>query len=170
MTDLLTWVPADLQRDEDIIVPVKKMWTEWHAMHAEPWLEEFTWIELADEKIEEIPGVDHAEGMEDLDPTELEECLQDIEAEGFYSAPRAELKSREIAREHIVRMLKKHNERMEWALRHDCAVMPEDVSEAEDGEVINAIEATKEFRRKIRAAGLEPPGGQVVPPPLRRSP
>ncbi len=48
--------------------------------------------------------------------------------------------------------------------------MPEDVSEAEDGEVINAIEATKEFRQNIRAAGLEPPGGQVVPPALRRSP
>ena len=41
-SELLDWVYAYLERDEDIVVPIKKMWNEWHAMHAEPSLEAFT--------------------------------------------------------------------------------------------------------------------------------
>lgn len=157
MTELRGWVRAYLARDEDIIVPIKKMWNEWHDLHREPSLEEFSRAVLSDDQVEEEHGVNHAEGMEFDTPEAREEYLREMEAEGFYSGPRAKLKSREITIEHIARMLKKHNDRMEWALHQARAVLPRDVSEAEEGRLINAIELARRFRRDLRQAGLEPP-------------
>ena len=36
--ELFYWVQAYLERDEEIVVPIKKMWNEWHAIHEEPYL------------------------------------------------------------------------------------------------------------------------------------
>ena len=54
-------------------------------------------------------------------------------------------------------MLKKHNDRMEWALQQARAAMPEDASEAEEGNLIDAVLLARKLRRDLRAAGLEPP-------------
>jgi len=45
-SELIQWVRAYLEQDEDIIVPVKKMWNEWYAGHGTPSLAEFTRIVL----------------------------------------------------------------------------------------------------------------------------
>jgi hypothetical protein len=153
-SELIQWVRAYLKRDADIVVPVKRMWNEWIAARGTPVLEEFTRIVLSDDRVEEMPGVDHSEGM---DPEEREEYERDMEAHGFYSGPRVKLKSRQITREHIARMLKKHNDRMEWALQQARAAMPEDVSEADEGTLIDVIERARKLRRHLRKAGLEPP-------------
>jgi len=54
-------------------------------------------------------------------------------------------------------MLKKHNDRMEWALQQARAAMPEDASEAEEGTLIDAIHRARQLCRDLRATGLEPP-------------
>lgn len=159
-SELIHWVRAYLEEDEDIIVPVKKLWKEWYAAQGTPSLGEFTRIVLSDERIEEMPGVDHTRHMEGMSPEELEEEERDMEAHGFYSGPRVKLKSREIRLEHIARMLKKHNDRMEWALQQARAVLPEDAGEAVEGNLIDAIQLTRKLRRDLRAAGLEPPEDQ----------
>jgi hypothetical protein len=151
------WVRAYLERDEDIIVPIKKLWNEWHAAHDAPPLEEFTGAVLADPEVEEMRGVNHAEDMDWMDPEELAAHLEQMERDGFFSGPRAKLRSRKITAEHIAKMLKKHNDRMEQALRAARAVMPEDTSEADEGKVIDAIARVEELRRQLRKAGLEPP-------------
>jgi len=156
-SELVQWVRAYLERDEDIIVPIKKMWNEWHAAQGTPMLAEFTRLVLSDESVEQMPGVDHTEEMEGMSPEELDECERDMEENGFYSGPRVKLRSREITLEHIARMLKKHNDRMEWALQQARAVMPEDASEAEEGTLIDVIQRARQLRRDLRAAGLEPP-------------
>jgi hypothetical protein len=156
-SDLIEWVRAYLERDEDIIVPVKKMWNEWHAAHGAPLLAEFTRIVLSDDRIEEMPGVDHTDHMEGMSPEEVEEEERDMEANGFFSGPRVKLKVREITLDHIAKMLKKHNDRMERALQQARAVMPEDASEADEGNLIDAIALARKLRRDLRAAGLEPP-------------
>ena len=120
-------------------------------------LAEFTRIALSDDWIEEMPGVDHTEHMEEMGPDELEEYERDMEAHGFYSGPRVKLKSRQITREHIARMLKKHNDRMEGALQQARAVLPDDASEADEGNLIDVITLARKLRRDLRAAGLEPP-------------
>jgi hypothetical protein len=156
-SELIQWVRAYLERDEDIIVPVKKMWNEWHAAQGTPSLAEFTRIVLSDDQVEEMPGVDHTGHMEEMSLEEREEYEEDMEAHGFYSGPRVKLKSKEITREHVARMLKKHNDRMEWALQQARAAMPEDIGEAEEGNLIDAIQLARKLRRDLREAGLEPP-------------
>jgi hypothetical protein len=156
-SELIQWVHTYLDQDEDIIVPIKKMWDEWHAAHGRPPLAEFTRIVLSDERIEEMPGVDHTRHMEGMSPDELEEHERDMAAHGFYSGPRVKLTSRQITLEHVAKMLKKHNDRMEWALQQARAAMPEDFSEAEEGNLIDAILRARQLRRELRDAGLEPP-------------
>jgi hypothetical protein len=155
--ELIQWVRAYLEQDEDIIVPVKKMWNEWHAERGNQALAEFTRIVLSDDGFEEMPGVDHTDHMEGMSPEEMAEYERDMEAHGFYSGPRVKLKSREITREHIANMLKKHNDRMEWALQQARAALPEDASEAEEGTLIDVIQRARQLRRDLQAAGLEPP-------------
>jgi hypothetical protein len=155
--EMRQWVRAYLEQDEDIIVPIKRMWNEYHAAHGSPPLEEFTEAVLADPEVEEMRGVNHAEGMGWMEPEELAEHLDEMERNGFYSGPRAKLRAREITKEHITKMLKKHNDRMEAALHAARAVMPEDTDEADEGKVIDAIGKVEELRRTLRKAGLEPP-------------
>ena len=156
-SEIIQWVRAYLEQDEDIIVPVKKMWNEWYAAQGTPSLAEFTRIVLSDELVEEMPGVDHTGHMEGMSPEEREESERDMEAHGHYSGPRVKLKARQITREHVARMLKKHNDRMEWALQQARAAMPENASEAQEGNLIDAIQLARKLRRDLREAGLEPP-------------
>jgi hypothetical protein len=155
--EMRQWVRAYLERDEDIIVPIKRMWNEYHAAHDEPALEEFTAAVLGDPDVEEMRGVNHTERIRWMEPGELAEHLEEMERNGFYSGPRAKLRAREITKAHIAQMLKKHNDRMEAALHAARAVMPEDADEADEGKVIDAIAAAEELRRKLREADLEPP-------------
>ena len=156
-SDLIQWVRTYLKQDEDIIVPVKKMWNEWHAARGTPSLAEFTRIVLSDDRIEEMPAVDRAEHMEELSPKELEEYERDMETHGFYSGPRVKLNSRWITREHIAKMLKKHNDRMESALHQARAILPEETSEADEGSLTDTLMLARKLRRDLRKAGLEPP-------------
>jgi hypothetical protein len=110
-SELIRWVRVYLEQDQDIIVPVKKMWNEWHAAQGAPSLEEFTRIVLSDDLVEEMPGVDHTRHMDDMSPEDREEYEEDMEGHGFFSGPRVKLKSRQITHEHIARMLKKHTVR-----------------------------------------------------------
>jgi hypothetical protein len=157
LRDLRHWVRAYLERDEDIIVPIKKMWNEWHAAHGAPPLGEFTAAILADPEVEEMRGVNHADGLEEMDPEELAAHLEQRERDGFYSGPRAKLRTRKITADHIARMIKKHNDRTEAALHAARALMPDDASEADEGKVIDVLAQVEELRRKLREAGLEPP-------------
>jgi len=153
----LDWVCAYLEHDEDIVVPIKKMWNQWCETHDQPTLQEFTAVILADDRFEEMGGVDHGKGMEWMEPDEFEEYMRDMEALGFFSGPRVKLKAREITLEHIAKMIKKHNDRMEEALRQAREAMPEDTSEQEEGALIDIQVMVEKLRQELREAGLEPP-------------
>src|SRR5689334_21791006 len=137
--EILDWVRAYLERDEDIVVPVKKMWNEWHLSYPETPLDEFTAAILADEQVEHMASVDHN---------------RDKEALGYFSGPRVKLKSREITAEHIANMLKKHTDRMEQALHDARSSMPEDISEPDEGRLIDAIVMTRKLKKMLRKIGL----------------
>ncbi|RMD60729.1 hypothetical protein D6833_09235 [Candidatus Parcubacteria bacterium] len=154
-TELLNWVHDYLERDEDIVVPIKKMWNEWVAMHGAPSLEEFTALVLSDERFEEMPGVDYEEDPEWLTPEERIAYEQNMEEMGFFSGPRVKLKRREITLEHIARMIKKHNDRAEKALQAAREAMPEDLSEEEEELLIEAIEKLRRLREHLRELGLD---------------
>jgi len=156
-SELLDWAYEYLERDEDIVVPIKKMWNEWRQTHNQPALQDFTSAILADQRFEEMSGVDHSEGMEWMEPAEFEEYIRDMEAMGFFSGPRVKLKTREITLEHITKMIKKHNDQMENALRQAREALPEDASEQEEGALIDIQVMLEKLRQELREAGLEPP-------------
>lgn len=152
--EMLEWVRAYLERDEDIVVPIKKMWNEWRLSHPEPPLEEFMAAILADEQVEHMASVDHNRGMEDATAEEKEKREREKEALGYFSGPRVKLRSREITAEHIAHMLKKHTDRMEQALRDARSAMPEEISEPDEGKLIDAIAMTRKLKKMLRKIGL----------------
>jgi len=154
---LMEYVIQRLAEDEDIVVPIKKLWNEWVILHGGPPLDKFAAIILVDEQIEEMDSVDHNKGMEWMTKKELAEYEHEMEAMGFYSGPRVKLKSREISLEHIVKMITKHNDNMEQALRHARDAMPEDVDDQEEGMLIDIIFEARNMRRKLRELGLDTP-------------
>lgn len=156
-SELLDWVHDYLERDPDIVVPIKKMWNEWRQTHSQPALQDFTSAILADPRFEEMSGVDHSEGMEWMEPDGFEEYLRDMEAMGFFSGPRVKLRTRVLTLEHIANMIKKHNDQMENALRQAREALPEDASEQEEGALIEIQVMLEKLRRELREAGLESP-------------
>ena len=153
-TEMLDWVLAYLERDEEIVVPVKKMWNEWNAAHGRPALEDFTAALLSDERIEDTGGVDHDEDREGMTPAERADYEQEMEAEGFFSGPRVKLKAREITLEHVARMIGRHSGRMVAALNDARAAMPADMDEREEGQLIDVIALAEKLRAHLREAGL----------------
>lgn len=155
-SELLEWVHTYLEQDEEIVVSIKKMWNEWQITHTGPALDVFIALLLADERFEDVGGVDHTEGMEWMTPEEMAEYVRDMEEVGFFSGPRLKLKSRELTLEHITHMIKKHNDRMEEALRQARATMPDEVDEQEEGQLIEIMALAEQLRQHLREAGLEP--------------
>jgi hypothetical protein len=153
--DHIDWVHAYLERDDEIIVPIKKMWNEWRMDNAGPTLDEFSAQLLADERFEEMGGVDHNEGMDWMAPEELDEHEREMEELGYFSGPRVKLRSREVTLDHIAKMIKKHNDRMEDALQQARESMPADIDEQEEGQLIDVLEMVKQWREMLREAGLE---------------
>jgi hypothetical protein len=153
--DVLPWVVAYLESDEEIVVPIKKMWNEWHGLDPATSLEEFTALVLADDQVEAMGEVDHEEDMDWMSPEELDEYREHMEATGYYSGPRVKLKARQLTLEHVARMISRHNDRMEAALQAARDSMPADIDEQEESALIHVIEMAKELRRKLREAGLE---------------
>ena len=168
-TELLDWVGAYLEQDEEIIVPITKMWNEWSATHGGPSLDEFTETVLGDGRFEEMRGVSHTEGLEGLSPEELEEEARKMEALGYFSGPRVKLKSRKITMEHVARMIQKHNDRMEMALHQARWAMPDEGTAEERGMLADILVSARRLRQHLREAGLEPDDAETDTEELQSS-
>jgi hypothetical protein len=79
-----------------------------------------------------------------------------MEAIGFFSGPRVKLKSREITKEHIARMIQRHNDRLEWNLLQARLAMPEEGMEEERSMWVDIMTLARQLRQHLREAGLEP--------------
>jgi hypothetical protein len=154
-SELLEWAYTYLERDENIIVPIKKMWSEWRSTHTEPTLEYFTELLLADKRFEEVKGADHTEGLEWDSQEELDEYVQEMEAMDFFSGPCLKLKDREISLEYIAVMIKKHNDRMEVALRQAHQAMPDGINEPAKSQLNEIMAQAEELRRHWGNIGRE---------------
>lgn len=103
-TELLNWVHKCLDEDEEIIVPLKKLWrrryNDWSGKVS---FEEFARLVLADDRFEQVYSIE-------LDAR--------LEAFGLFAGPRVKLRSREITEEGILLLVRKHNERIAQILRH----------------------------------------------------
>ncbi len=151
MSALTEWAASLLETDEEILVPVKKLWKEYSQM-SQVSLDEFTHALEGDARFEFFEGTDHTKGFEDWSEEELAEYEEEMEAEGFFSGPRVKLKSREITPDHIAKMIKKHTDRMMSALWAAYDIRPEDLDEQSEQELLDMIVRAKEFQLKAQDA------------------
>ncbi len=149
MLPLTDWAASILEKDEDILVPVKKLWVEYCKKHSGVSLEEFTRILHEDKRLAFEEGVDHTEGFGDWSEAELAEYVEEMEAQGFYSGARVRMADREITPEHISRMLKKHTDRMMSSLWSAYDVRPDNLPEGEQQELLDLIAAAKHLQLEL---------------------
>lgn len=134
-SEILDSVYKCLEEDEEVIVPLKKIWRGRQDLAGELTFEHFARIVLSDERFEEVYSLDH-------DP-----CLEDL---GYFAGPRVKLRSREITEQCILRLVQKHNERIVHVLLRALEILR---SNAEAGSKENLSEAVlmlEELRPALR--------------------
>lgn len=156
MNTLTDWAASILETDEEILVPIKKLWTQYVARASDVSLDDFTRALEADERFEFMEGTDPTEGLEDWTEEERAEHIAEMESLGFFGGPRVKLKSREITRDHVARMIAKHTDNMLNALWGAYDVRPEDLDPDKDAELLDLIARAKELQLKLR---------EILPPP-----
>ncbi len=150
MSNISDWAATILETDEDILVPVKKLWKEYTTQDTGVSLEDFTRVLAQDERFEFMEGIDHDEGLEGMSEEERAEYEQDMEAEGFFSGPRVKLKTRDLTPDHIAKMIKKHTDRMMGALWAAYDIRPEDLDAKSEQELLDIIVQAKNFQLKAQ--------------------
>jgi hypothetical protein len=150
----IDWVIAYLEKDEEIIVPVKKMWNGWREGHDAPDFELFTSTVLEDPRVEFVDEIDHASGLNWGTSDEREAYLVDMEGLGYYSGKRVKLVSRKLTSQHLALMLAKQVKRMESALLAARESMPAGMGEDEEGQLIDILGKVEELQRSIQEIGL----------------
>ncbi len=156
MHDVIEWAASILETDEEILVPVKKLWAQYTAQTPGISLDDFTRALEADARFEFMEGTDPTEGLEDWTEEERAEHIAEMESLGFFGGPRVKLASREITREHVARMIAKHTNNMLSALWSAYDVRPEDLDPEKDAELLDLIAQAKELQLTLQ---------EMLPPP-----
>lgn len=149
------WVAEELATADEFYVPVKRLWVALQRMAEMPRLplEEFTRLLEGDERFEFEEGLDFGEGF----PPEMqEEERANMEELGFYSGPRAKLKSRELTREDLERILQRHTDNLLGALRGAWETRPAGDQEAED-QLLDLLALAERLQRETMEAIKEKP-------------
>lgn len=152
MSELTDWVASVLEVDEDILVPVKKLWAEYSSRTPNVSLDDFSHALEQDPRFEFLAGTDPTRGLEDWTEEEIADHVAEMESLGFFGGPRVKMKEREITREHIAKMLKKHTDQMLSALWSAYDVRPEDLPEDAQQELLDLIAQAKELQLDVQDA------------------
>jgi len=128
---MLDWVFERLRSDDQVIMPLKALWKEWHTGAGGPSYNRFVAVVLHDRRFEQVYSIDH-------DP-QLETC-------GYFTGPRIKLRSREITEECLLKLIRSHNERIVEALFLAWEVFRNDPDSKSHGELRNAIQMLAELR------------------------
>jgi hypothetical protein len=156
MSALTDWAASVLETDEEILAPVKKLWIEYSVHTPGALLEEFTRALEADERFEFMEGTNPTEGLGNWMEVEITGQIAEMESLGFFGGPRVKLKNREITRDHVATMIKKHTDNMLSAVWSAYDARPEDLDEEEDAELLDLIARAKELQLKLQ---------EILPPP-----
>jgi hypothetical protein len=119
------WTAEVLATDEELIVPIRRLWLQAQAEGVAPdlSLEDFGRALEADGRFEFYEGVDFGDG----DPEER----QAMEKLGYFSGPRVLLRARKISATEIAGAIKRSTDRMMEALQEAWNLRPQDDSESE---------------------------------------
>lgn len=137
-SEMRDWVYKCLQEEEEIIVPLKKLWSRRYGLAGKPSFEQFERIVLRDERFEKLYSVDH-------DP-----CL---EAFGYFAGPRVKLRSREITEQCVLHLVEKHNERIVQVLLRALEILREDSDPDSEADLSEAILILEQLRPAFKKWG-----------------
>ncbi len=152
---MLDWVCEFLEHDTDVVIPVRRLWQEWHARHPESAYDEFEATVLADPRVQLMSGIDQTEGMEFESDEDRDAWIQEMEDAGFFHGPRVKLAARELTPEHIAAQLKKHTDNMLQNLWAAYDIRPEDLSPEQEQQLLDLIAAAKELQMNVQEIELK---------------
>ena len=121
--EILDWVHKCLIEDEDVIVPLKKLWSR-YGQAGKPPFEQFAFTVLNDDRFEQMYSLDH-----DLS----------LEAFGYYGGPRVKLRSRELTAQCIFRIVRNHNERAVQVLMRALEILGDESTQSSEESLSEAI-------------------------------
>jgi hypothetical protein len=146
MSQLTDWAAKALEMDEEILVPVKKLWIKYIAEEPNTSLEGLLHELGDDSRFECVRGSDPDEQFDDWSEEEIAEYEEEMEARGFFSGPRVKLKSRDLSPDHIAKLIAKHTDRMIQSLWSAFDARPSDWSEEAEQELLDIIVRAKKFQ------------------------
>lgn len=123
-SEMLDWVYKCLLEDEDVIVPLKQLWSRRYGLAGEPSFEEFARAVLGDGRFEEVYSLEHDPQLEGL---------------GYFTGPRVKLRSRNLTAQCVFRLVRKHNERVVQVLLRALEVLSEESQAGPDEDLSEAI-------------------------------
>lgn len=156
MSEPADWAIELLASDEEILVPVKKLWKEYVSQVRNISLEEFMHALEAEDRIEMIRGTDESDCLREWSLDERIAYEQELESCGFVSGPRAKLKCRVITLEHIANMIEKHSSRMLESLAAAYDIRPADLSDDDEQTLFEAFERAVNLRARTQDATRPP--------------
>ena len=152
---MLDWVCDFLERDTEIVVPIRRLWNQWRVQHAEPAYDEFEATVLADPRVQLMSGIDQTENMEFETDADRDAWIQEMEDAGFFHGPRVKLAARELSAEHIAAQLKKHTDNMLKNLWAAYDIRPEDLTPEQEQQLLDLIAAAKELQMNVQEIELK---------------
>jgi hypothetical protein len=146
MSQLSDWAAGVLETDEEIVVPVKKLWKVYIARDSNLSVEALMLELESDARFEFMDGSDPEERFDDWSEQEIAEYEEEMETRGYFNGPRVKLKSRELSAEHIAKMIAKHTDRIVQSLWSMYDARPEDLNEDAVQELLDIMVRAKKFQ------------------------
>ncbi|MFQ5798831.1 MAG: hypothetical protein ACE5H0_09085 [Bacteroidota bacterium] len=147
-----------LEQDQDVIVPVRKIWKQVRQIAEDndwrmPSLAEFTSILMQDDRIEFMP---EQESMGEGDLLEEEREEKEVEAEwfGFYAGQRVKLARIQLTPERLGDMIRRKVDDTMEALMKAWEDRPESDGATED-KLLEVLSRTQKLQREVKEAFSE---------------
>jgi len=149
--NLLSVAEQILENDEDIIVPIKKVWLKIRDEHhlEVPPLEQFTTMMRKDERFEFMPEHEDSDIYEGWAQEEIEEDEREMEKLGFFRGARVKLKRIEMTPEKLADILRRKVDNMMDALTKAWETRPEGDTETED-QLLQILASAQKLQREVK--------------------
>jgi len=143
-----------LAADRDVIVPVKKVWSEVGKQGRKqgfeiPSLADFTALLEGDSRFEFIPSVDENGDPPDMSTREDTPQEEELENMGFYAGDRVKLKSVELTPEVIGSLIRRKVDMTMDALTRAWERRPDGDQETED-QLLEILAKTQKLQREVK--------------------
>jgi hypothetical protein len=151
--ELLNEIERILERSDEVIVPVKKLWNmlqcedEFQEISV-PSFGEFTDMLRSDERFEFMHPIDYSGLYANLSGEEREQCEIELEETGFYSGDRIKLKRIPLTGELLATMIERSCERMMDALAHAWKEKAKD--EEAEKRILAIMEKAQQLQKDIQ--------------------